>query len=77
MDLRFSCTGEDITFHTPKVPAEITTTSIIGAMMVREAVKLASNKPDLITNGVTFYNGERNSMDTYEVSVDPDCPNHG
>ena len=76
LSLRFSCTGEDVSFHQPKVPAEITTTSIIGAIMVREAVKIACKRDDIVTKGVTYYSGERNTMDTYDLSIDPDCPNH-
>lgn len=37
---RFSCTGEQSTFFEPKFAAEITTTSIVASVQVREALKL-------------------------------------
>ncbi len=77
MELRFSCTGEDVTFVMPKIPAEVTTTSIVSAVMVREGLKISSRKMELVTPGVTFYDGKKGTMDSYETSVDPACPNHG
>ena len=41
-----------------------------------EGTKIASKRIDIVLQGVTFYSGERNSLDTYDVSIDPDCPNH-
>jgi molybdopterin/thiamine biosynthesis adenylyltransferase len=37
---RFSCTGEQTTFFEPKFAAEITTTSIVASVQVREALKI-------------------------------------
>ena len=73
---RFSCTGNDISLFLPKIGAEITTTSIIGSMMVREALKLVSGKPEFCINNVMYYNGQRNSMDELEISIRKECPNH-
>lgn len=76
MNLRFSCTGTSEIF-TPLIPAEITTTSIIAAMQVREAEKIASGKSDLCIRHITFYDGIRGAMDTVSLDVDEKCPNYG
>ena len=76
VEQRFSCTGNDISLFLPKIGAEITTTSIVGAMMIREALKLASGKPELCINNVMYYSGERNTLDELEISIREDCPNH-
>ncbi|MFQ5892318.1 MAG: ThiF family adenylyltransferase [Candidatus Methanofastidiosia archaeon] len=39
-----SCTGRETTLYQPKLAAEITTTAVIGALQVREALKLTSMK---------------------------------
>ncbi len=75
IEQRFSCTGNDISLFLPKIGAEITTTSIVAAVQVREALKLASGSKDIIKN-VFYYNGVRDSADTLELEVDPECPNH-
>ena len=46
MEKRFSCTGSDVSYFEPKMPAEITTTSVVAAIQVREAVKLASGRQE-------------------------------
>ena len=46
LEKRFSCTGTDITFFEQKMAAEITTTAIVSAIQVREAVKLVSGHPE-------------------------------
>jgi molybdopterin/thiamine biosynthesis adenylyltransferase len=74
--LRFSCTGKDVVFHEPKLAAEITTTSIISAVMVREALKVASGRSDLLLNNAFYYDGERNVSEELEISLDPGCPVH-
>ncbi len=75
-NLRFSCTGSDVTFHEPRVPAEITTTSVIGAVMVREAIKHASGKDDLLLSNVFYYDGKINRSEELEVERDPLCAVH-
>ncbi|MGE4213007.1 MAG: ThiF family adenylyltransferase [Candidatus Methanomethylophilaceae archaeon] len=74
-DLRFSCTG-DAHIFVPRTAAEITTTSVIAAIQVREAEKMASGRTDLCSRGITYYNGEVGTMDTVDLDADPDCPNH-
>jgi hypothetical protein len=54
--------------------AEITTTSVIAAMQVREAVKLLSGK-DVIRH-VLYYNGTLGTSDVFCLDHDPGCPNH-
>ena len=74
--LRFSCTGKDIVFHEPRLAAEITTTSLISAVMVREALKVASEKTDMLLSNAFFYDGQRNVSEEIEISLDPTCPVH-
>lgn len=74
--LRFSCTGEDTVFHEPRMPAEITTTSLISAVMVRESLKVVSGRSDLVLNNAFYYDGRRNVSEEVEIPLDPRCPNH-
>ncbi len=75
MDQRFSCTGNG-TIFSPKFASEITTTSIVAAVQVREAMKILSCRSDMCINNVMYYNGEMGTMDEFQISVDPRCPNH-
>lgn len=74
--LRFSCTGKDLVFHEPRVPAEITTTSVVAAVMVREALKVVSGKHENLLSNCFYYDGLRNVSEEMEVPRDPDCPVH-
>ncbi|OGS55575.1 MAG: hypothetical protein A3K60_07695 [Euryarchaeota archaeon RBG_19FT_COMBO_56_21] len=74
--LRFSCTGKDVVFHEPRLAAEITTTSVISAVMVREALKIVSGKTDLLLSNAFYYDGQRNVSEEIEVPLDPGCPVH-
>lgn len=74
--LRFSCTGKNVVFHEPRLAAEITTTSIVSAVMVREALKMVSGRTDLILANAFFYDGQRNVSEEMEVPLDPGCPVH-
>jgi hypothetical protein len=74
--LRFSCTGKGVVFHEPKVAAEITTTSIVSAVMVREALKAVSGHNELLLNNAFYYDGRRNVSEELEVPLDPSCPVH-
>jgi len=76
MEKRFSCTGRDVTFFSDKLPAEITTTSIISAVAVREGLKLTSKRADVLAGKVFYYNGTNNLSDIYDVDINPDCPHH-
>ncbi|MEM2943462.1 MAG: ThiF family adenylyltransferase [Methanomassiliicoccales archaeon] len=76
LNVRYSCTGSEVSVYIPKTAAEITTTSIIGAIQVREGLKILSGKTkDCITN-VFYYDGLRNRYEMLEVSRDPSCPVH-
>jgi len=56
--------------------AEITTTSIIAAVQVLEALKLVCGRYDAVIRNVMHYNGLRNSWDELELSIEPACPLH-
>ena len=75
--LRFSCTGADVVFHEPRVGAEITTTSVISAIMVREALKTVTGRKDMVISNALYYDGQRNVCEEMEIAVDPGCPVHG
>ena len=74
--MRFSCTGRDVVFHEPKLAAEITTTSIVSAVMVREALKAVSGHPEMLLNNAFYYDGQRNLSEEMEIPLDPECPVH-
>jgi len=76
VEQRFSCTGNDVSLFLPKIGAEITTTSIIGALMVREGLKLVCDKRHDCLTHVAYYDGLRNTLETFEIDMNPDCPNH-
>ena len=75
LDTRFSCTGSGVMF-TPKMASEITTTSVVAAVQVREAMKILSGRNELCIRNIMFYDGERGTSENLESSVDPCCPNH-
>lgn len=75
MGRRFSCTPSQHSF-VPRTAAEITTTSVIAAMQVREALKIISGRRDLCTCNATYYNGGTGEMFTLSTGTDPNCPNH-
>lgn len=74
LERRFSCTGQDTVFYQPKMPAEITTTSVIAAMQVREAVKLLSGKE--VIRHALYYDGVQGTSEIFCLDQDPSCPNH-
>ena len=75
MERHFSCSGEGR--YVSPVPSDITTTAVIAAIMVREGMKIASGMEGVCMKDVCFYDGRRGTMETLEVSIDKDCPNHG
>jgi molybdopterin/thiamine biosynthesis adenylyltransferase len=75
IDERFSCTGAGALFA-PKLAAEITTTSIIAATQVREAMKILSGKRDLCIMNVMYYDGLSGTMQSFEIPENGDCMNH-
>ncbi len=74
MERRFSCTGQDTVYYQPKMPAEITTTSVIAAIQVREAIKLISGQ--LPIRHIMYYDGLAGTSEVLALDIDPDCPNH-
>jgi len=74
MERRFSCTGQDTVFYQPKMAAEITTTSVIAAVQVREAVKILSGRTAM--EHVMHYDGLAGTTDILSLDIDPGCPNH-
>ena len=77
LETRFSCTGNESFFYVPKIAAEITTTSAIAAMQVREALKIASGCKDMCIRNVAYYDGMSGETYVLEVKKDLDCENHG
>lgn len=75
MEKRFSCTGKNVTFFQDKLPAEITTTSVIAAIQVRESLKISSGKAPLMGK-LFYYNGENSISETYDIEINPVCPHH-
>jgi len=76
METRFSCTGKEAVFHIPKMAAEITTTSIIAAMQVREAIKIVSGRTDMCIRNVAYYDGISGETTVLQVKKDEGCENH-
>jgi len=76
VEQRFSCTGADVSLFLPKVGAEITTTSAVAAIQVREAVKICSALAGKCLHNVAYYDGLNNSLDILEMGISPECPNH-
>jgi len=74
--LRYSCTGTSVSFFMPPVPAEITTTSIISALAVREGLRLLSKNAPPLEGQMIYYDGLHNTMEVLEIDIDPQCPNH-
>lgn len=74
MEHRHTCTGNSS--FTPHTAADVTTTAVIAAMQVREAMKIVSGHSELCLTNVTYYDGSICDMFTAEADVDPSCPNH-
>ena len=75
IDERFSCTGNG-TIFVPKLASEITTTSVIAAVQVREAMKILSGRRDLCVRNVMYYDGLSGTTADLEIPEDSGCPNH-
>ncbi len=76
IEQRFSCTGNDISLFVPKIGADITTTSVVAAVQVREAVKIVSGRRDDVLKNVLYYDGVRNTTDVLDIQKREDCPVH-
>lgn len=76
LEKRFSCTGRDVTFFDPKMAAEITTTSVIAAVQVREALKLTNEQRRLVIRNMFYYDASRNVSEVLQVDLNPGCLHH-
>ncbi|NLT37314.1 MAG: ThiF family adenylyltransferase [Methanomassiliicoccus sp.] len=76
LERRNSCTGTEMTYFQPKMAAEITTTAMVAAVQVREALKIVSGRDDSIIRNVLHLNGLHNTWEVLEASFDPLCPLH-
>jgi len=76
LEARYSCTGREVSYFEPKVPAEITTTSIIAAIEVREALKIVHALWDNVLKGVLYYDGIKGTFHVLSAEISPGCPNH-
>ena len=74
MEQRFTCSGN--LAYVPKLPSEITTTSVIAAIQVREAMKIASGRQDLCVRDICYYDGITGETMLCDVQKRDDCPNH-
>jgi len=75
MEERFSCTGGGTVFI-PKLASEITTTSVIAAVQVREAMKILSGRSELCIKNVMYYDGQTGATTDLEIPEDSSCLNH-
>lgn len=75
-NLRFSCTGSETTLYEPRLASEITTTSLLASVMVREIIKHVSGRNDLMLSNAFFYDGRTNRAEEFEVPLNPECPVH-
>lgn len=76
LEERYSCCGSEITIYKERLPQEITTTSIIAAIQVREGLKILSKNENVLTNQILYYNGVNNISEEIEIEVNPHCQHH-
>jgi molybdopterin/thiamine biosynthesis adenylyltransferase len=76
LENRYSCTGSEINYYEGPLPSEITTTSVIAAIQVREGVKIASGSDNILLNRLFYYNGENNLSEEIEIEMNPRCQHH-
>ncbi len=76
VEQRFSCTGNDVSVYVPKIGAEITTTSLVGSVQVREAVKVCSGQSEKCIHNLLYYDGLNNTLEMLELDISPECMNH-
>ena len=60
----------------PKLAAEITTTAVIAAVQVREALKLTNEQRRLCIRNMFYYDAPRNLSEVLQVDLNPKCPHH-
>ncbi|MCL1810598.1 MAG: ThiF family adenylyltransferase, partial [Methanomassiliicoccaceae archaeon] len=75
MDERFSCTGGG-SYFVPKLASEITTTSVVAAIQIREAMKILSGRKELGIRNVMYYDGLSGTTTVLEIPEDKSCLNH-
>jgi len=74
---RRSCTGfKRIDPHSLEIPTTVVTTSIIGGLLVQEAIAYLLGWP-IHPSEAIVYDGRARSLHRSELSQKPDCPNHG
>lgn len=76
LEKRFSCTGSETTFYEEKLAGEITTTSVIAAIQVREALKICSGIDSGLKNRIFYYDGLRCISEMLEIPINPECQHH-
>jgi molybdopterin/thiamine biosynthesis adenylyltransferase len=76
LDRRQSCTGGPSNEYRRPLAAEITTTSVIAAVQVREALKILSGRQQDCIRHVLHYDGVRNTAEVFEAEVDGRCDMH-
>jgi molybdopterin/thiamine biosynthesis adenylyltransferase len=76
LEKRYSCTGSQVTLYDERLPQEITTTSVIAAIQVREGLKIVSKNENILSNKIFFYNGLRNISEELEIEINLSCQHH-
>ena len=76
-NIRFSCTGKDVMVFERKIAADINTTSIISAIQVQEALKIAHERWENVIKNIFYYDGERIISQILELPINPKCMHHG
>jgi hypothetical protein len=77
MDQRQSCTGENHGIYRRPLAAEITTTSAIAAIQVRESLKIICGRQEDCLRHILMYDGMGNFIEVLEVEIDGRCDLHG
>lgn len=70
---KFGCDGSQRVFYQEPLGAEITTTSIIAGIQIREALKIACKKQDMVIKNIFYYDGARNISEIIKISMAPNC----
>ena len=55
----------------------ITTAAVIAGICTREAIKIACGMERMCVEGISYYDGNRGTLDITELEINPGCPNHG
>lgn len=76
LEKRFNCTGSETTFYEEKLAGEITTTSVIAAIQVREALKICSGIDSGLKNRIFYYDGLQCVSEMLEIPINPECQHH-